>query len=116
MFSLTDNCLAIIPPLCYHKTEGGACARTNIHFNKIILDKSQLTYLDALTKDNVIVKNERHLSTIRLLLSEACEVKNSNISVEVKNKRLSIKNVLEVEKITVFIYLAKKQRHGIKIQ
>lgn len=89
MFSLTDNCLAIIPPLCYHKTEGGAYSRTNIHFNKVILDKSQLTYLDSLAKDKVVVINDRHLNTIRILLNEACEVKGSNVSVEIKNERIS---------------------------
>lgn len=89
MFALQENCLAIIPPLCYHKTEGSSYARTNLTFYKMILDKSQSTYLDSLSNDKAIVINDRYLGLIQNLLSEACEIKSSNSATEIKNERIA---------------------------
>ena len=89
MFSLTENCLAIIPPLCYHKTDGGAYQRTNLSFHKIILDKSQSSYLDSLVEDKAVIIGEKYLPLIRTLLNEACEVSASSAPIEIKNERIS---------------------------
>ncbi|MBE5754129.1 MAG: helix-turn-helix domain-containing protein [Clostridiales bacterium] len=89
MFSLTENCLAIIPPLCYHKVEGGAFQRTNLSFHKIILSKSQSAYVDTLVEDKALIIGEKYLSLIRTLLNEACEVKASSVSIELKNERIA---------------------------
>ncbi len=89
MFSLTENCLAIIPPLCFHKTEGGTYQRTNLSFYKIILDKTQSAYLDSLVEDKAVVIGERYLGIIRTLLHEANEVKNSGVSTDLINERLA---------------------------
>ena len=89
MFSLTENCLAVIPPLCYHKTEGSVYQRTNLSFHKVILDKSQSAYLDSLVEDKALVIGEKYLPLIRTLLNEASEVKASSAPIEIKNERIS---------------------------
>lgn len=89
MFSLTENCLAIIPPLCYHKTDGGAYQRTNLTFHKVILNKSQSAYIDTLVEDKAVIIGEKYLPLIRTLLNEGNEVRCSSASVEIKNERIS---------------------------
>lgn len=87
LFTLKENCLAVIPPFCYHKTEGGAYVRTNLSFHQHILGERELSFLNDLVKARVVVVDDRYLDIITRLLAEADGVRGSGVSSELKRER-----------------------------
>ena len=84
MFKLTKNCLAIIPPFHYHKTEGGGYSRINVNIHPEELDDRSCELFMNLTNDKAIVINDTHLEAIHILLEEAVNINTSSMNSEEK--------------------------------
>lgn len=105
MFSLSENCLAIIPPHVFHKTEGGAYSRTNLAFTLDFLEQDEIAALNELAKQHAVFIGDHNLSLINQLLKKADEVNSLN---KTSNKQCSL--LYQIVKLILLLLAAQKNQ------
>lgn len=80
MFVVDNNTLVIVPPFSIHKTEGGPFKRINVNISANLLTKTQLSYLDKLSKKTAVKISADCLPLVKGILQEGARIQKSGLA------------------------------------